>query len=230
MQANFQDIVAMLAVLLRVVVRSKRETRIIVGGLLARYEYDLRSQTDPHFINEHGRDLLASEVKTSRTWNTDHMWYHGCRGVQVFSALYAFNCPTLLLSQSHWKLLVENKKRNGILTFPFGTDASAPPLVNASDCLGIGTTFLKAIVICLLSQRPSLLIDSPRLWSRGPQSHCADQHDFKGGLPPQGQFRYSFPVSRKESPSMQPFELCLKTRWPQLKRGSGVKKNERNYS
>ncbi|KAH6573640.1 hypothetical protein BASA62_002855 [Batrachochytrium salamandrivorans] len=75
-----------------------QKRKIIVGGILARYQYDLRSKTDPHFLNTEGLDLIASEAKTHRT-------------------------------------------------FPPGEMCLVHPM---------GTTFLKAIVICLLSRRFSL--------------------------------------------------------------------------
>ena len=67
--------------------------------------------------------------------------------------MYAFNCPTFLFTQKHWKLFVENKERNSILTFPYDTDPEDTTLANASLMQPMGTTFLKAIVICLLSKR-----------------------------------------------------------------------------
>jgi hypothetical protein len=132
------------------------ETSIIVGGILARYEYDLRSKCDPHFLNTNGNHLIASEAKTHRTFGEGEMWYHASRGIQVLSALYAFNCPTFLFTQKQWKLFVENKDRNAVLTFPYNNNADHTPHVNSSLVKPMGTTFLKAIVICLLSKRPSL--------------------------------------------------------------------------
>ena len=71
----------------------KSETKIIIGGILAKYEYDLRSQTDVHFTNSIGVNLLATEVKTRQTLVEGDMWYRNSRGVQSLSALYAFNSP-----------------------------------------------------------------------------------------------------------------------------------------
>ena len=132
-------------------------TKIIVGGILARYQYDLRSSTDPNFSNTEERYLIASEVKTQRTFASGEMWYHGARGIQVLSAMYAFNCPTFLLTQKQWKLFVENGERNAILTFPYGDTADDDPHVKSTLVQSMGTTFLKAIVICLLSQRVPLV-------------------------------------------------------------------------
>jgi hypothetical protein len=46
-------------------IRSKSETKIIMGGILARYQYDLRYKTEPHFLNTRGLNLIASEAGTS---------------------------------------------------------------------------------------------------------------------------------------------------------------------
>jgi hypothetical protein len=99
--------------------------------------------------------LLASEVKTTSAFGFRKMWYHGPRGIQILSALYGFNCPTFLLTQKQWKLFVENKERNAIFTFPYD-DSSNIAHVNSSLVGQMGTTFLKAIVICLLSRRAHL--------------------------------------------------------------------------
>ena len=55
-----------------------------------------------------------------------------------------------------WKLFVENTDRNAILTFPYNDNDEHTPHVNSSLVQPMGTTFLKAIVICLLSRRVSL--------------------------------------------------------------------------
>jgi hypothetical protein len=84
------------------------------------------------------------------------MWYHCSRGIQLLSALYAFNAPAFLFTQRQWKLFVENTERNAILTFPYNDNPEHTPHVNSSLVQPIGTTFLKAIVICLLSRRVCL--------------------------------------------------------------------------
>ena len=156
-QSEFAGLVVAIARSLLVRIRKRSETKIIVGGILARYQYDLRSKTDPHFLNTSGLNLIASEAKTHRTFGLGEMWYHGSRGVQVLSALYAFNCPTFLFTQRQWKLFVETLDRNGILTFPYNENEAHTPHVNSSLAQPMGTKFLKAIVICLLSRRVSLV-------------------------------------------------------------------------
>ena len=155
-QSQFNSIVSVIARDLRLLIDSKSGTKIIVGGILARYQYDLRSMTDPHFVNQSGLNLIASEAKTHLTFSPGDMWYHGSRGVQVLSALYAFNCPTFLFTHRQWKLFVENRDRNSILTFPYDDNDNHTPHVNSSLVQPMGTTFLKAIVICLLSRRFSV--------------------------------------------------------------------------
>ena len=155
-QFQFAGLVSTIAVYLDIYVESDSETKIIVGGIQARYQYDLRSKTDPHFLSTGGLNLIASEAKTHRTFGPGEMWYHHSRGIQVLSALYAFNCPTFLFTQRQWKLFVENTARNAILTFPYDDNPDHTPHVNSSLVQQMGTTFLKAIVICLLSRRVSL--------------------------------------------------------------------------
>ena len=135
------------------ILRARSETGVVVGGILARHKYDVRSRCDPYFLNEDGTCLIASEVKTALTFRERAMWYHKTRGVQVLSALYALNAPTFLLTQKQWKLFVENKHRNSIITFPYNSECEYSAHVKSSLAQPMGTTFLKAIVICLLSKR-----------------------------------------------------------------------------
>jgi hypothetical protein len=156
-QFQFAGLVSTIAYRLDVDLVPRSETKIIVGGILARYEYDVRSKCDPHFLNADGAHLIASEAKTLRTFGQGEMWYHSSRGIQVLSALYAFNCPTFLFTQGQWKLFVESNERNSILTFPYDDNIDHSPHVNSSLVQPMGTTFLKAIVVCLLSKRDSLV-------------------------------------------------------------------------
>jgi hypothetical protein len=155
-QVEFVRLVGVISHILGIPICARSETKIIVGGILARYPYDLRASTDPSFTNLNGQYLLASEVKTDISYAENHTWYYGCRGVQVFSTMFAFNCPVFLLTPTRWKLLVENKARNGVLTFPYGDDPNVAAHWNSCLVKMMGTTFLKAIVICLLSRKPNL--------------------------------------------------------------------------
>ena len=153
--ARFSSLVVHISVLLRIRVVANGETNLIVGGILARYQYDVRGRCDPHFSTRSGVHLIASEIKRAKVFKGHHMWYHNTRGVQVLMALYAFNAPTFLLSQQHWKLLVENEDRNAILTFPYGDEHS--PHVRSAQLASMGSDFVRAIVICLLSNRRTVL-------------------------------------------------------------------------
>jgi hypothetical protein len=64
--------------------------------------------------------------------------------------------PHFCLLRGSKSFFVENADRNAILTFPYDDDNNHTPHVNSSLVQPMGTTFLKAIVICLLSQRVSL--------------------------------------------------------------------------
>jgi hypothetical protein len=144
---------------------SDSEIKFMVGGILANHDLDVKGASDPQFRNKKGQYLIASEVKTKKTFldgeedgqpsQRNHRWYQGTRGTQLLSTLYAFNCPTFLVTQTHWKLLVENTERNAIFTFPHGpsdTESFLPArLVQPMD-----ETFIMAIVICLLSDRDAL--------------------------------------------------------------------------
>ena len=152
-RVEFLCLVSAIASSLRVLIRPKAATKIIVGGILARHQYDLRSKNNLHFVNTSGLKLIAAESVTHGTFAPGEMWYHGSRGIQVLSALYALNCPTFLFTHKQWKLFVGSSDRNAILTFPYNDNVNHTPRVNSSLVQPMGTTFLKAIVICLLSQR-----------------------------------------------------------------------------
>jgi hypothetical protein len=137
------------------------ELSVVVGGLLAKYEFDFLSQTDPFFTNPSGQALLASEVKTAGALNVDSMWYQGSKGPQVLAALYGHSCPTILLSQRYWKIFIEAPNRDGLLTFPFGRNPGRAPHINASCFHEMGHEFVEAIAICLLSTRAPLLPSTP---------------------------------------------------------------------
>jgi hypothetical protein len=154
-RSQFVALVSNIAFALEIELVASSETHIIVCGILVHYQYDIRSKTDPHFFNVGRRNVLASEVKKTRRFAPCEMWYHSSRGIQVLTALYSFNCPTFFLSQRQWKLFIENKERNALLTFPYNDDSDFAPRVNSSLVQPMGTTFLKAIVIFLLSTRGS---------------------------------------------------------------------------
>jgi hypothetical protein len=156
-QAIFMMIVTLIGGRLGLTLYAANGRKTIVGGFLAKHELDVRSATDPCFL-KNGRYVLATEIKTAKTFTDGTYWYYTSRGVQVLSALYAFNCPTFLLNQKVWKLFVENQERTKVMTFPVGNDPQGNDLSRASKVYGIGTTLLKAITICLLSKRSGTLM------------------------------------------------------------------------
>jgi hypothetical protein len=165
-QSAFIALVGSLATNLGISITSDSEKAVIVGGILAHPEYDVHSRTDAFFLGPTMAPFLATEVKTNQTFPPQEMWYHGCRGVQVLSALYAYNCPTLLITQRQFKLFAENKERTAVFTYPYGTNARHSPHVNASLLQPMGTTLLKVVAICVLSSQE----ESQPQSSQGPKS------------------------------------------------------------
>jgi hypothetical protein len=149
---EFSKLVDRMSVMLGVHVHPRAETKVIVGGILALGNYDVRSSTDIHFL-KNGRNVLATEIKTDKTFPLGEVWYRKSRGAQVLSAMYAHNAATFLFTQKHWKLFVQNRNRSSVLTFPFDTILS--PRQNSFLMNRMGPTFLQAITICLLSNPDS---------------------------------------------------------------------------
>ena len=74
-QAAFIGLVKAISILLSFVLTPKLETKIIVGGILAQYQFDVRSQTDPNFVcHSRGIRLIASEAKTHQVFQPGDMW------------------------------------------------------------------------------------------------------------------------------------------------------------
>jgi hypothetical protein len=84
-------------------------------------------------------------------------WYHSSRGTRAISALCALNCPVLLFNQREWKLLVENEDRTAVYTVHAEEEdalySSTRPSISMES---IGLNMLRAIAICLLSNRDSV--------------------------------------------------------------------------
>lgn len=152
-QAAFSGIVTLAGYILDGTdIEFSAETKVVVGGILAKHEYDLRSSTDYHFFKSNGVHMLATEAKTKRTFPPGHVWYNKSRGVQVLTAMYAQGCPTFLYNQNQWKLFIENDSRKGVLTFPFDYQAGSAHTGSTKVCQ-MGPTIIQAICICLLSKR-----------------------------------------------------------------------------
>jgi hypothetical protein len=136
-----------------------RETSTIVGGILAHPEYDTRSRMDPVFVNENDVAYLASEVKTESSFPDGTLYYRGTRGTQTFVAMYANNCPTVLLTTKKFKLVVENLERTQIFTYPsnlVGPQGEELSTYMRSTAMGdMDDQFIKVIVISLMAPRPN---------------------------------------------------------------------------
>jgi hypothetical protein len=134
--------------------------------------------------------LIASETTTALTFQEGDLWYRGCRGVQVLSALYAFNCPTFLFTQKQWKIFVENSDRNAVYTFPCGTESNTP-YVKSTLVQPMGTHFLQAIIICLLPKGEDAMVESMKSATIGgkstqlSKSPIIERHNFEANEYPQ---------------------------------------------
>ncbi|KAJ3316531.1 hypothetical protein HDV06_003312 [Boothiomyces sp. JEL0866] len=152
-QAQFGILVSMIANSLDITLKGQAETKIIVGGIFAKNEYDVRSSTDPHFLDDNGCHLIASEAKTMDTFGERAVWYYKSRGIQTLCALYRFGCPTFLYTQKVFKVFVENAERNAIYSYPYNDDISLSEHVRSTLVQPMGKNLIKAIVICLLSEK-----------------------------------------------------------------------------
>ena len=144
---HFAGLVSVMSIMLGVHCQQGAETNVIVGGILALTNYDVRSKTDVHFL-KNGRNIIATELKTEKSF-PEEVWYRKSSGVQLLCAMYAHNAPAFLCTQKRWKLFVQNEPRNSILTFP-----------DSFRMHTMGPTFLQAITICLLSNSDSETFDA----------------------------------------------------------------------
>jgi hypothetical protein len=122
LQQQFCVIAGFIGALLNFSFMTGVQNKVIVRGFLARTEYDARGSTDSFLKSRSGIPFLATEIKTPKTFPSGQMWFHSTRGVQTLMALYAYQSPTFLFTNKHWKLFMENETRTGILTFPFDED------------------------------------------------------------------------------------------------------------
>ncbi len=155
-QSTFNSIVGAISIYLNVGISSMTDNGVMIGGLLAQHEYDHRCATDLHISNYAERVLFSTECKTHMTFRSQAVWYRDSRGVQVFSALYAYNAPVFLYSHRQWKIFLENDERNSVFTFPFEHNPQYSRHANSLLVEPMGSNFLKAVVICLLSARQTL--------------------------------------------------------------------------
>ena len=162
-QTNFEDLIKQMAESLGLEnLKTQREAKCMVGGLLARPQYTVRGAMDPRFADCTGLHLLATEIKTAQSFPSGDMWYRKSRGIQVLSTLYASACPTFLLTQQCWKLFVENDERTEVLTFPYGGEETDTPHMKSTLLSLVGPDLVQAITICLLSERHRPLEEAKR--------------------------------------------------------------------
>jgi hypothetical protein len=154
-ESAFIGLVSVLADHLGVEVSPESQRKCYVGGILARDNYNVLAKKDANFNRQTTEGMhccLATEINTPTSFPETSNWYHKSRAVQVLCAMYSFNAPIMLLTQQQWKLFVENSERNAIFTFPFGTEPGENfQTFNSLETMRTGTTFLKAIAICLMS-------------------------------------------------------------------------------
>jgi hypothetical protein len=136
--------------------------RFAVGGMLALPNFAVQGRTDSTYVlsgrcaidsqAESGGEytFLTSEFKTDVTFPPANLWYRGTRGVQCLAALWSCyevnrRCPTILLSQSKFKLLlfIEEKSTRELHLYQF------PGGYESGDTRT--PQFLKMIVLLLLS-------------------------------------------------------------------------------
>lgn len=149
-ELGFGNLVSQVAANLGRNVQPRRETKVGIGGNLARANYNYISFTDIYAVRMDGRPVIATEIKRKVMFPLGHVWYQSSRGAQLLAALYNYHCPTFLLTQEHWKLFVENDDRNQVFTFPF--DDSLPLNERSVITEMVGSSLVRAIVIILLSK------------------------------------------------------------------------------
>jgi hypothetical protein len=124
---------------------------ISIGGMLIREEFFICGVTDPHFENSDRRPVLCSAVKTDRSFPVGRYWHS--RAAQILASMYSHSCPATLVTQSQFKFFFESDERDMVFTFPAHQDPAASQFWNASAMREMGSDFVKAICICLLSPR-----------------------------------------------------------------------------
>ena len=149
--ARFVDLVKAVATSLKIICLNGSQTKIGGGGFMARPQYNVRSTTDVNFSNSSRECMLSTEMKTERSFFDGELWYHASRGVQTFASLFRFNAPTILATQSKWKLFCENRDRSTIFTYPCNHTDGVPDHINAAVMEDVGSGLIKAITISLLA-------------------------------------------------------------------------------
>ena len=158
-EPRFNNLVITTANALDVLIDTSSQEKIIVGGILAKSELDIRGNSDPLFIDSASkarrRYLLASEIKRATMYSKGHKWYNGTRGLQTLMALFNCNCPTILLTQEHFCLFLESEDRREIFKFPSSSQYGIDTDYRHHSTISSDTRvdLLQVLVICLLSER-----------------------------------------------------------------------------
>ena len=106
-----------------------------------------------HFQNSNQRSVLCSEVMTNRSFPPGRYWHRECRATQILGSMYAHSCPAMLVIPRQFKFFFESDERDTVFTYPAHQDPEASQFWNASAMSEMGSDFLKAICVCLLSPR-----------------------------------------------------------------------------
>ncbi|KAI3635361.1 hypothetical protein MIR68_006927 [Amoeboaphelidium protococcarum] len=158
-ESMFERLVNRIGDCLGTLIYHRPQIPFIVGGILARSQYDIRGRSDTIFQDRSQNFILATECKKASAFAADKLWHHGSRGIQTFSTMYRTGCPTILFSQKAFKLFVENESRNAVLTWPVSSDqdttGSVPfslDMVAASYSVEyMSSNIKKVIAICLMA-------------------------------------------------------------------------------
>jgi hypothetical protein len=152
-QAQFVSLVHTISLALDIYLIPRSDKAICTGGMLIREEFDICGVTDPHFENSDRRPVLCTEVKTDRSFPPGRYWHREHRAAQILSSMYSLSCPATLVTSSQFKFFFESDERDTVFTFPAHQDPAASQFWNASAMREMGSDFVKAICICLLSPR-----------------------------------------------------------------------------
>jgi hypothetical protein len=153
MQAQLVSLVQVISLALGVYLIPRSDKAISIGGMLIREEFDICGVTGPHFENSDRRPVLCTEVKTDRSFPPGSYWHREHRAAQILASMYSHSCIATLVTQSQFKFFFESDERDAVFTFPAHQDPAASQFWNASAMREMGSDFVKAICICLLSPR-----------------------------------------------------------------------------
>ena len=155
-EPRFNCLVLSIAIAL---IDASSQEKIIVGGILAKSELDIRGNTDSLIIDSTSkarrRYMFDSEIKRATMYSKGDKWYDGIRGLQTLMALFYCDCPTILLTQEHFCLFLESEYRREIFKFPSSSQYGIDTDYRHHSTISSDTRddLLQVLVICLLSER-----------------------------------------------------------------------------